>query len=71
MRENANLISTTGVVDEQIPGVNMSHEVDTDVEDDINRWRHIKDDNKVDWLILDEIVEESAEAPNYELPPDS
>ena len=47
-RENANHISTTGVVDEQIPGVNMSHEVDTDGEDNINIWRHAKDDNKAD-----------------------
>ena len=35
-RENANLISTTGVVDKNIPGGNMSNEVDTDVEDDSN-----------------------------------
>ena len=49
----------------------MYHEVDTDVEDNINRWRHVKDDNKADWRILDEIVEESDEAPNDELPPES
>ena len=49
----------------------MSHEVDTDVEEDINRCRHVKDDNKADWQILDEIVEESVEAPNDELPPKS
>ena len=49
----------------------MSHEVDTDVEDDVNRWRHVKDDNKADWRLRDEIVEESVEAPNYELPPES
>ena len=47
-RENANLISTTEVVDEKIPGGNMSHEVDTDGEDNINSWRHAKDDNKAD-----------------------
>ena len=63
-RENANLISTTGVVDEQIPGVNMSHEVDTDIEDDVNHWRHVKEDNKADWRLLDDIAEESVESPN-------
>ena len=49
----------------------MYHEVDTDVEDNINRWRHVKDDNKADWRIIHEIVEESVEAPNDELPPES
>ena len=48
----------------------MSHEVDTDVEDDGNRWRHVKDDNKSDWRLLYEIVEESVDAPNDELPPE-
>ena len=70
-RDNSNLISTAGVVDEQIPRVNMYHEVDTDVEDDVNCWRHVKYDNKADWRLLDEIVEESVEAPNDELPPES
>ena len=65
------LISTTGVVDEQIPWVNMSLEVDTDGEDNINSWWHAKDDNKADWRIIDEIVEESVEASNDELPPES
>ena len=70
-RENANIISTTGVVDEKIPGGNMSHEVDTDVKDDGNRWRHVKDDNKADWQLLYEIVKERVDAPNDELPPES
>ena len=61
-RENENLISITGMVDEQIPGVNMSHEVDNDGEDNINSWRYTKNDNKADWRIQDEIVEESVEA---------
>ena len=70
-RENANIIYTTRVVDEQIPGANMYHEVDTDGEDKINSWRHAKDDNKADWRIIYEIVEESVEASNNELPPES
>ena len=49
----------------------MSHEVDTDGEDNINSWRHAKDDNKAYWRILDEIVEESVEASHDELRPES
>ena len=49
----------------------MSHEVDTDGEDSINSWRHAKDDNKADWRILDDIVEESVEASHDELPTES
>ena len=49
----------------------MSHEVDTDVEDDVNRQQHVKDDNKADWRLLDEILEEIVEATNDESPPES
>ena len=49
----------------------MSHKIDTYVEYDVKLWRHFKDDNKADWRLLDEIVEESVEAPNDELPPES